>query len=808
MRYQVYPFVVLLSAFCASATEISVRGRVVDEDNVPVAGARVSLQENPQLLIADPTGAFTIHLPQAGVYHFAAEQVGFFPLKDRPVDLLEAEQEQEIVLVLNHVRNTSDSLHVTGALSPVDIEQTSSEQNLSGRQIQQVPYSSTHDLRNALALMPTVIRGRSGDLHFNGGAENQVLYTLDGFNISDPLTGTFNSRLSVDAVRSLTYTSGRYSPEFGKGSAGVLGIRTESGDDQFRYSATNFLPGFDSKHGVHLGSYVPRVSVSGPIIKGRAWFSDTVEADYSNVVVDGLPRGRDRTNRFGAANLLHGQVNLTPSNILFTDFLVNAANAPKAGLGALDPAPTTLDRRQREWFSSIKDQIYLTRGTLLEFGYAQNITFLRQIPQGDGLYVYTTDGRQGFNYINSTQKSQRKQALSNLFLPTFELAGTHQFKTGIDVDRINYSQDIRRTGYEDLDLEGRLVRRTIFSGSGSLKLSSTEAASYILDAWRPRRNLQMEAGLRQDWDDLVKRVSLSPRVAFSYSPRSWENTKISGGYAVVYDSTPLQLFARPLDQDSITTIYNPDRIVQFGPQVVSFAIRNRNLKAPHYQNWSAGLEQRLPWRLDLSLNFLRKRGINGFTYLADTPTAAFATYRLENYRRDVYDSAGITVHQSLLKGYEWMASYVRSRALSNAVVDITIDQPLLISDNIGRLGWDAPNRFLSWGYLPSPWTNWAFAYLFETRTGFPYSIQSDAGQLIGAPNSYRFPTYINLNFHVEHIVRLRTYRFAVRGGFNNITGHQNPTTVENVVGSPHFLNYYGSEGRHFVVRLRWLGKSS
>jgi hypothetical protein len=806
MQCAVHLSVALLLALSASPPEISVRGRVIDEDNAPVSGARVSLQNNPQLLIADPTGAFTIKLPQAGTYHFAAEQVGFFPLKDRPVELLD--DDQEVVLVLNHVRNISDSVNVAGAVSPTDIEQTSSEQNLSGRQIQQVPYSSTHDLRNALTLMPTVVRGPSGDLHFNGGAENQVLYTLDGFNLSDPLTGTFNTRLSVDAVRSLTYTSGRYSPEFGKGSAGVLGIRTESGDDRFRYSATNFFPGFDSKHGFHVGSYIPRVSVSGPVVKGRAWFSDTLELDYSNIVVDGLPRGHDRTNRFGGANLAHGQVNLTPSNILFTNFLVNVLGAPKSGLGALDPAPTTLDRRSREWFYSIKDQIYLTRGALLEFGYAQNVTFLRQIPQGDGLYIYTTEGRQGFNYDNSTQKTQRKQALSNLFLPAFEFAGKHQFKAGIDLDRIDYSQDIRRTGYENLDLERRLVRRTVFGGSGSFKFPSTEAASYILDAWRVKENLQVEAGLRQDWDDLIKCVSLSPRVAFSYSPHQWENTKISGGYAVVYDSTPPQLFAPPLDQDPITTIYNPDGTVQFGPQVVSFVIRNRNLKAPRYQNWSAALEQRLPWRLDLSLNLLRKRGTNGFTYIADTSTAALATYRLENYRRDVYDSAGITVHQSLPNGHEWMASYVRSRALSNSVVDITIDQPLLVSDNIGRLGWDAPNRFLSWGYLPSPWTDWAFAYLFEIRSGFPYSIQSDAGQLIGAPNSYRYPTYINLNFHVEHNVRLWNYRFAVRGGFNNITGHQNPTTVENVVGSPHFLNYYGSEGRHFVVRIRLLGKAS
>jgi hypothetical protein len=46
----------------------------------------------------------------------------------------------------------------------------------------------------------------------------------------------------------------------------------------------------------------------------------------------------------------------------------------------------------------------------------------------------------------------------------------------------------------------------------------------------------------------------------------------------------------------------------------------------------------------------------------------------------------------------------------------------------------------------------------------------------------------------------------VRAGFNNVTNHQNPTTVNNVIDSPHYLTYYGSEGRHLVFRLRWLGK--
>jgi hypothetical protein len=46
---------------------------------------------------------------------------------------------------------------------------------------------------------------------------------------------------------------------------------------------------------------------------------------------------------------------------------------------------------------------------------------------------------------------------------------------------------------------------------------------------------------------------------------------------------------------------------------------------------------------------------------------------------------------------------------------------------------------------------------------------------------------------------------ALRGGFNNITNHQNPIVVNQVIGSPEYMSYYGSHGRHVVFRLRWLG---
>ena len=51
------------------------------------------------------------------------------------------------------------------------------------------------------------------------------------------------------------------------------------------------------------------------------WFSDNIDTQYQQMVIDDLPKGQDRSSAFRASNLIHTQLNITPSNILFTDFL-------------------------------------------------------------------------------------------------------------------------------------------------------------------------------------------------------------------------------------------------------------------------------------------------------------------------------------------------------------------------------------------------------------------------------------------------------------------------------------------------------
>jgi len=816
-------YVVLLLAAPLFA-DVHLSGRVTNENNSPILAAQITLASPaglPVTVRSDAAGNFAVALSAPGEYRITAEHEGFFRLSGRAVELTEGEN--ELHLVLNSVREQFDSVDVVAAGSRMDFDRTASEQSLGGTDILAVPYPSTHELRNALPLLPGVLQDSLGGLHFNGGAEEQTLYTVDGFTVNDPLSGRFETRLSVEAVKTIDSSGGRFSAEYGKGSAGTLAITTTPGDDKIRYNATNFVPGVESHKGLLLGDWTPRLNLSGPIRKGRAWFSDSVGVQYNQTVIEELPVGADRASRWRASNLLHTQVNLTPAQILHVGFLFNGWWAPAAGLGVLSPYETTVNQRSRQWFFYAKDQIYFGRGAMAELGYAANRTFARDIPQGHNPLVLTPEAKRGNYNIDDRRGAGRDQVLANFFLPSFTWHGTHQTKTGTDVDRLTYWQEVRRSPLEQVREDGSLIRRVEYSGPGALGRSNVEFSGYLQDTWRPRTDLLIESGIRLDWDRMLGNWNPAARFGFAWSPRRLPKTKISAGYAMIYESTSLRLFTRPLDQCALATYYTPSGAVSRGPAASVFVFSDSHLATPHSYNWSAGFEEELPRSVYLRLNYLRRRGHHGFTYanaqaagatpdasfVARFPTTAFdAIYRMGNGRRDEYDSLEVTLRQTVRKQYEWLASYTRSRAYSNAVADVAVDDPIIVSSNVGPMPWDAPNRFIGWGRLPLPRLKWAAAFLCEWRTGFPFSVTSSEGVTVGAFNSLRYADYFALNLHGERRFVFRKQQWEFRGGFNNISNRRNPNEVVNNQDSPNFLHFYGGGHRTLNFRIRWLGPAA
>ena len=231
--------------WCAALhAQVAISGRVVDENGAGIAGARVELRAAEGGLTAaassDLAGNFRANLPSAGEYAVRVERLGFFLYQGRQ----QFESSNQLTIRLNHLQEFADKVDVTYSPPAIDPKQTSERKELANAEVESVPYPAPQDFRNALPLLNGVVQDNAGRVHFNGGDTNQANYTLDGFNISDPVTGRLEMRVNIDTIQSLDLESSRYTADNARGSSGVLDVKTKMGDDRWRFGGTNFIPAF------------------------------------------------------------------------------------------------------------------------------------------------------------------------------------------------------------------------------------------------------------------------------------------------------------------------------------------------------------------------------------------------------------------------------------------------------------------------------------------------------------------------------------------------------------------------------------
>jgi len=804
--------------------QIAIAGRVVDENGAGIVGARVELRAVPEgsqaLASSDPAGNFRVNLPAAGEFAVRAERLGFFVYQGRG-QKFDAGTNQ-LVITLNHLQEFADKIDVTYSPPAIDLEQTAERKELANTEIESVPYPAPQDYRNALALMDGVVQDNAGRIHINGGDTDQANYTLDGFNISDPATGRLETRLNIDAIQTMDLESGRFSAENGRGSSGVLDLKTKMGDDRWRFGGTNFIPGISNDGGLHFNKWTPRFEFSGPLAKGRAWFHTGFDAFYNTDTVHGLPSGQNRTSGLATSNQSRFQVNLTHANSLSASFLYNLADTSRFGLSILNPVETTTNIRQATYMSTIRDSHYFAGGALLDVGFADTRIELRNPSLGNQLYEITPFGNRGNYFTNVNRHSYRQQAVANLFLPTVHFHGTHHLKFGSDFEREAFHQETLRHPYEVLRADNSVARFVTFEGAPYEARKNFESAQYVQDHWTPREGLAVDAGVRMEWNEIVRDLEAAPRVSIAWAPHSLPDTKFSAGWGIYYDAISLGAIARQQDQVSLSTFFPPGGTVQ-GPVPTSFQVNDRALDVPYYHTASVSMERKLPFEFYARAGYTWRYGPRSLVFDTAAPEPAGPTlsggvvYQLLNQRHDRYDAADFSVRRTFAGQFEWFAGYTRSSSRSNAAVDYSIENPIFAAQMPGPNSWDTPNRFHMWGWAPLPkrllprklqflTRNTTAAYLMEYRTGFPFSVVSEEGVLLGRPNGTRYPNYFNINLHFERKFRALHYLWAWRFGYNNLTGSLNPNVVNNVQGTPQFLTYGRGQARAFSVRLRLLGR--
>lgn len=799
--FRVFAGVVLCTSIAMAQTTRFVIN-VVDENGVHITDAQVQLRGPAALgCTTSAAGRCAVAAP-AGSYEVIASKRGFY---QSIVYNVEPQTTPILQVALAHTQEVKESVEVQASPPAIDAQQVAQTSTLGSTEIVNVPFPVTRDIRYALPYIPGVVRDRSGQIHVAGAETYQTLTLLDGFDVADPATGLLNTRFSTDAIRAIDIESGRYSAQYGPSSGGVAAFTTMSGDDKFRFSATNFVPSVQMKQGLHFDKVTPRATFSGPIMKGRAWFLLAPDGEYDNNIVSGLPAGQNSNPVWRVSNLAKVQVNLTPKNIFTTSLLVNDLHSSYGGVSPFTPIETTLIEAHSMYMGTFRDQMYVG-GAMIEAALAISRYHDRALPLGSAPYVISPGIAHGNYYRSQWIGSGRLEPQLNIYLPRYHWMGAHEIRFGGVARDVSETNTTIRTPISILRGDGTLYSRIVFSNPGAWTQVNTVYGAYVEDRWSPAERWLIEAGTRVDRDTATASTSISPRIAATYMVNP--ETKLSLGVGLFHDYPTLDMLGQSLAGTRTQFIYDASGTILFGiPQVTSFGIPSGRLHASNARNWSIGLDHEFGRGLFLSLDYLDRRTTGDFAYQYAAATPQQNVFVIGNSRTTRYRAAQITAHQVFGDSYEWMLSYTHSLAHTNQALSYTLDEPVFSAQSPGPLPWDVPNKIISWAFLPVPhFKKWSFGYSAEWHTGYPYSVFNGLQQLVGPAGSRRFPNYLAINPFLERRITIKSYNLALRAGFENVTGSKNPLVVQNNIAGANFGTFAYTSSRALTARIRFLGR--
>jgi len=761
--------------------------------------------------VTDDTGNFAFLELPAGTYTLTAEANGL-PNVAREIPLTTgAKLVVEIVMTVG----VSESVTVKDQEGLLSAGETTTSNSIRAEKLEDLPLRADN-YQGATPLTPGVVRGTDGADHIKGTRSGQSAYTVNGADITDPVSGNVAFDIPLEAAANVHVEDNPYSAEFGRASGGATNLETKTGRDKFKFGGSRVFPAFHGIIGGKLDSFRPRITFDGPIIRKRLNFLQSFEYRFSRAYVPSLLAPRDNTT----AEAFNSFTQL--------DLIVNSRNRLKVvgalfpekkrfvGLNTFNPQEATANTKQRGELFSVSEQMIFADQSFLSSLISFKTFQFDVLPQGAKPLTVLPDGNTGNYFADTRRKSGRWQWQEQYFARTLSLAGQHSIKLGAEVDytrmsgRFNFQSIFIRRGNQTLS------QRIDFARPTSLDAPLGEFGAFAQDRWTINRRLTVDVGTRFDRNSITKHIDLSPRLSMLYLPLKDDRTVIRAGIGLFYDRSPLSskyfdfenlddndelidptgsaLTAQTHFPERIVTTYALDgRTILDGPRQIANAIRGP-LRDARSMRWSLQGDRTFKQHLTLRAGYLQRDTTNEPIVIPRLSTRVLKTRGRSQYRE-----AQLLALYNSKRFQNWNISYVWSQARGslNSADQFLGDFPAFVihSNQYGTLPFDIPHRFLAYGELKARHQITIMPAL-EIRSGFPYSVVNDQLDFVGPRNSARFPTFMSLDTTVLKGFKVPFLDKQARAGvvIFNITNHFNPRDVQNNTGSAHFRQFFNSLG--------------
>ena len=259
--------------------------------------------------------------------------------------------------------------------------------------MQRLPVSSPH-MREALPLLPSVIRGADGLLHIDGVRPHESPLLIDGFNVTDPATGVSSIDLPLESVRATEVLRDPMTITFGGALGSLASIDTRAGGDALEAGLQSFVPrprltggGFGRIEG-----FSPRGFTSGSLGSAVRYLV-SAEYDFDRYPVPGVTdsSGKPDTRQTGGSVFARFDVRLSTADTLTAETIFFPRTQRLRGLSplrAVEAAPTA---RDRDLFGGLVGRHAFAPGSLftVRLGVLVHSTEVR--PEGDGAAEITPE---------------------------------------------------------------------------------------------------------------------------------------------------------------------------------------------------------------------------------------------------------------------------------------------------------------------------------------------------------------------------------------------------------------------------------
>lgn len=783
---------------------VKVTSESTEEPPSLLVGARLTLVNRDltkQLFqaVTDDAGNFIFPDLPAATFELTVEANGLATVK-REISLAPG-----VGLTVEIVMKATVSESVTireeeGLLSTAE---TTTSNTVRSQTLTDVPLPA-ENYQSAQLLTPGVVRGFDGVDHQKGARAGQSAYTVNGVDITDPVTGKLAFDIPLEAALNVRTEENPYSAVFGRLTGGATDLETKGGGNKFKVTAARLFPTFRNTFSGSVDSFRPRVTFSGPVVRDRLFFLQSLEYRFTRFRVPSLKAPGDESTSENLSSFTQFDLNINKSNSAKFVAAFFPQRVRFAGLNTFNPQPTTPNTKQRGMLFSISEQAIFKDASFLSSTLSYKTFDLDVFGQGTRPLELLPEGNTGNYFADIRRQSQRFQWREVYYSHGLEFHGQHSLKVGGEIDYSRVTGVFRENPILIRRADQTLARRIEFGAAASVASHLGEFTAFAQDRWVINKQFTVDAGLRFDRDRLARQNTISPRFSFLYLPFKSRPTVIRGGIGLFYDRVPLGVgYFTQLPARTVTTFAADGILITDGPRPFLNLVAAR-LRNPRSVRASLQVDFPIASSLTGRIGYLQRSTRDDFV-VDHLDAAAQGGLVLSNLGRSryrelqllaIYDNPRIG---TLNAAYVWSSA----RADLNSIDNFLGDFPAFVvpRNEYGPQPFDARHRFLVYGQLRMLW-DINLSPLLEVRSGFPFSFVNERLDFVGPRNQAgRFPTFLSLalqvtkGFAIPKVVpRIGGRRARVGLAVLNTTNHFNPIEVQNNITSPRLGKFFNSLG--------------